>query len=230
MSIASRFATHGKKIVAIGRNYAEHIKELNNTTPPEPFFFLKPTTSYVTPEQKQVIEIPRGVDVHHEVELGVVISKLGRDIPVSEAFSFVAGYTLAIDVTARNIQNHVKGKGLPWTTSKGFDSFCPISRFIPRDEVKDPYDLQLWLKVNEEMRQREKTNLMLWKIPELIHHVSGIMTLEEGDLILTGTPAGVGPVKAGDKVFAGLVQDGTELARLDLVAKARLGGYQFTGK
>ncbi|BGP22860.1 fumarylacetoacetate hydrolase family protein [Rhodotorula toruloides] len=237
-SIAAQFATRGKKAlvpspkqcVAIGRNYAAHIKELNNTTPSEPFFFLKPTTSYALSGDGKV-EIPKGVVVHHEVELGVIIGKRGRDIPASKALDYVAGYTLAIDYTARNVQDAVKAKGLPWSAAKGFDTFCPVGQFIPKDKVQDPHNLRLWYKINGEAKQDDSTSLMLYRIPDLIAHVSGIMTLEEGDLLLTGTPKGVGPVVAGDSVTAGLeTQDGSVLDQLQHLVKAREGGYEFKGK
>ncbi|KAJ7766638.1 hypothetical protein B0H16DRAFT_1661323 [Mycena metata] len=220
------FARQGRKIVAIGRNYAEHIKELNNTAPKEPFFFLKPTTSYVPSGGK--VEIPSGIIAHHEVELGVVIGKGGRDITQADAESHVAGYALAVDMTARNLQDQVKKRGLPWSAAKGFDTFTPISSFIPKDQVADPYNLGLSLKINGAFKQNGTTADMIFKIPRLIEHISSIMTLEEGDLVLTGTPSGVGAVAPGDKVECSLADgSGKQLAALDFVAVAREGGYQF---
>ncbi|GAA5888118.1 hypothetical protein JCM6882_000287 [Rhodosporidiobolus microsporus] len=229
-SIAAQFATRGKKCIAIGRNYAAHIKELNNTTPSEPFFFLKPTSSYALSEDGKV-EIPQGVVVHHEVELGVVIGKAGRDIPAAKAFDYVAGYTLAIDYTGRNMQDAVKAKGLPWSAAKGFDTFCPVGEFIPKEKIPDPHNLKLWYKINGETKQSDSTNLMLYRIPQLIEHVSGIMKLEEGDLLLTGTPQGVGPIAAGDAITAGLeTAEGESLSVLEHLVKNREGGYKFGGK
>jgi len=221
------FLRTGKKIIAIGRNYAEHAKELGNAVPKEPFFFLKPTSSYLANGGK--IEIPRGVVAHHEIELGVVIGKGGRDIPESAAEDHVSGYTLAIDMTARNVQEEVKKKGLPWTTAKGFDTFTPVGHFIPKSAVHDPYNLNLWLKINDEFKQNGTTSDMLFRIPRLIQHVSSIMTLEEGDLILTGTPSGVGPVKPGEAVTAELsIPGSTEpLASLNFMVVQREGGYTF---
>ncbi|KAJ7080424.1 hypothetical protein B0H15DRAFT_857080 [Mycena belliarum] len=220
------FARQGRKIVAIGRNYAEHIKELNNTAPKEPFFFLKPTTSYVSSGGK--VEIPSGIIAHHEVELGVVIGKGGRDIAQADAESHVAGYALAVDMTARNLQDQVKKRGLPWSAAKGFDSFTPIGSFIPKDKIPDPYSLNLSLKINGAFKQNGSTADMIFKIPRLIEHISSIMTLEEGDLVLTGTPSGVGQVSPGDSVQCVLADAaGTELAALEFVAVAREGGYQF---
>ncbi|KAF8607973.1 putative mitochondrion protein [Ceratobasidium sp. AG-I] len=222
----AQFLTRGKKIVAIGRNYLEHVKELGNTVPPEPFFFLKPTSSYLTSGK---FEVPRGVLVHHEIELGVVIGKSGRDISEAQADSYVAGYTLTIDMTARNMQDAVKKKGLPWSAAKGFDTFTPTSPFIPRDQISDPHNLKLWLKINGEFKQNGTTADMMNRIPRLIQHISSIMRLEEGDLILTGTPSGVGPVNVGDKITAGLsIPDKPDLlASLEFDAVARDGGYTF---
>ncbi|GAA6061580.1 hypothetical protein JCM10212_004330 [Sporobolomyces blumeae] len=230
MSIASQFVTKGKKIVAIGRNYAAHIKELNNATPTEPFFFLKPTSSYALNRAGEV-EIPRGVVVHHEVELGVVIGQGGRDIVATKAMNHVAGYCLAIDYTGRNVQDAAKAKGLPWSAAKGFDTFCPVGDFIPKDKVEDPHKLKLWYKINGETKQSDSTGLMLYRIPELIEHVSGIMTLEEGDLLLTGTPQGVGPISNGDKVTAGLeTEAGESLGTIEHLVRNREGGYLFKQK
>jgi len=223
----SNFLRSGKKIVAIGRNYVEHAKELNNAVPKEPFFFLKPTTSYVTTGGK--VEIPRGTVVHHEVELGVVIGRGGRDITSQQALSHIAGYALAIDMTARNMQDAVKKKGLPWAAAKGFDTFTPISDFIPAEFVPDPHNLRLWLKINGETKQDGTSADMIFPISRLIEHVSSIMTLEEGDLLLTGTPSGVGPVNPGDSITAGLgLPDASiELATLSLEAVQRESGYAF---
>ncbi|BGP13954.1 hypothetical protein JCM10213_005538 [Rhodosporidiobolus nylandii] len=229
-SIAAQFATRGKKCVAIGRNYAAHIKELNNATPSEPFFFLKPTSSYALSDDGKV-EIPQGVVVHHEVELGVVIGKAGRNIAAEKAYEYVAGYTLAIDYTGRNVQDAVKAKGLPWSAAKGFDTFCPVGEFIPKEKIPDPHNLKLWYKINGETKQSDSTSLMLYRIPQLIEHVSSIMKLEEGDLLLTGTPKGVGPIAAGDHITAGLeTAEGESLSVLEHVVKAREGGYKFGGK
>ncbi|KAG8925059.1 hypothetical protein FRC03_012221 [Tulasnella sp. 419] len=224
----SSFVRNGRKIVAIGRNYADHIKELGNTVPSEPFFFLKPTTSYLVSGGR--VEIPKGVNVHHEVELGVVIGKNGRDISQAEADSHVAGYALAIDMTARNMQEVVKKKGLPWSAVKGFDTFTPVSSFVPKSAVKDPHALKLWLKINGKFKQNGTTADMINRIPKLIEHVSSIMTLEEGDLLLTGTPAGVGSIAEGDIITAGLETiDGASLATLEHGVINREKGYVFTG-
>ncbi|CEI93048.1 Putative Acylpyruvate hydrolase [Rhizopus microsporus] len=202
MSSARTFLTTGKKIVAIGRNFSEHAKELGNAVPTSPFFFLKPTSSYLA--NGGTIEIPKGCEVHHEVELAVVIGKEARDCPASQAMEHVAGYALAIDCTARNLQNEAKKKGLPWSTAKGFDTFSPISEFISKEQIPDAHNVDLWLKVNDKFRQQGNTKDMIFSVPKLIEYVSSIMKLEVGDVILTGTPSGVGPIQSGDLVTAGM--------------------------
>ncbi|KAM6545136.1 hypothetical protein CsatB_025872 [Cannabis sativa] len=193
----------GTKIVGVGRNYVAHAKELGNAVPKEPVLFLKPTSSYL--EAGGTIEIPHPLEsLHHEVELAVVISKRARDVPQSTAMDYVGGYALALDMTAREIQASAKAAGLPWTIAKGQDTFTPISSVLPKASVLDPDNLELWLKVDEEIRQKGSTKDMIFKIPYLISHISSFMTLFEGDVILTGTPEGVGPVKAGQKITAGI--------------------------
>ncbi|TIC70804.1 hypothetical protein E3Q03_00842 [Wallemia mellicola] len=223
--MASRFHSTARKIVAIGRNYSEHAKELQNAIPKEPFFFLKPTSSFVRTGGN--IEIPNGVIAHHEVELGVVIGQTGRDISQNDVLSHIAGYSLGIDMTARNIQDVIKKKGLPWSTLKGFDTFTPIGDFIPKDKVVDPHQLGLWLKADETIRQMGTTSDMIFRIPRLIQHVSSIMRLEEGDVLLTGTPSGVGLLSPGQTVTAGLTQGKEELDRLELKVVQRQGGYVY---
>ncbi|KAL1761337.1 hypothetical protein FB107DRAFT_255191, partial [Schizophyllum commune] len=222
--IYTKHKTQAPQIVAIGRNYAEHIKELNNAAPKEPFFFLKPTSSYISSGGK--LEIPRGVIAHHEVELGLVIGQRARDVKQADAHSVIAGYALAVDMTARNVQDAVKKKGLPWSTAKGFDTFTPVGDFIVKSAVANPDDLRLWLKVNGAFKQNGTTADMIFKIPRLIEHITSIMTLEEGDLVLTGTPSGVGPVNPGDKIECGLTTaSADELAALNFDAVQRQGGY-----
>jgi len=224
---AASFLRHGKKIVAIGCNYAEHIKELNSAMPKEPFFFLKPTTSYI--ENGGTVEIPKGVVAHHEVELGLVIGQRGRDISQANAEAHIAGYALAVDMTARNLQQQVKKQGLPWSAAKGFDTFTPIGSFIPKSDIADPHNLSISLKINGQLKQDGKTSDMIFRIPRLIEHVSSIMTLEEGDVILTGTPSGVSAIVEGDTVECALgdLATGKELATLSFTAINRDGGYHF---
>lgn len=193
----------GTKIVCVGRNYAAHAKELGNAVPKEPVLFLKPTSSYL--ENGGKIEVPPPLEsLDHEVELAVVIGQRARDVSEAAAMNYVGGYALALDMTARAIQATAKAAGLPWTVAKGQDTFTPISSVLPISMVPNPDDLELWLKVDGETRQQGSTRDMIFKIPYLISHISSVMTLLEGDVILTGTPQGVGPVGIGQKIDAGI--------------------------
>jgi len=189
------------KIVCLGRNYAEHAKELGHEVPEEPVIFLKPPSALVGPNQ--AIILPRkSKHVDHEVELAVIIGKRAKGIRAEKAMDYVLGYTILLDITARDLQWEAKRKGLPWTVAKGFDTFAPVGpRIVDRRELRID-DLEIGLKVNGEVRQLARTSEMIFKVPEIIEYVSGIMTLEPGDIIATGTPAGVGPLRHGDKVEA----------------------------
>ena len=188
-------------------NYtSDHIKELNNKRPKKPFYFLKPPSSFLLPGSGSVLR-PKGVSLHYEIELALIMGRSVVDLPESDengALDAIAGYCIAIDMTARNLQDEAKKKGLPWTAAKGFDTFLPISNFISKEIIKDPHDVELWLTVNGEHRQRDSTGLMLFRIPRIISEISRVMKLEEGDMVLTGTPKGVGEVKVGDVMRAGL--------------------------
>ncbi|KAJ1961960.1 hypothetical protein IWQ62_003685 [Dispira parvispora] len=228
----SSFVTVGRKIVAIGRNYRDHALELGNKIPTAPFFFLKPTSSYVTPPNP--IEIPGGCTVHHEVELGVVIGKDGRNIAASQAWDYVSGYTLALDLTARNMQDDAKKKGLPWSASKGFDTFTPIGAFLEKSSIPDPHQVRLWCDVDGTSRQDGWTSDMMFQIPQLIEHVSSIMALQTGDLLLTGTPKGVGPIGVGQTIRAGLgfkSPDGKyqDLSTMEFPVIAKPGNFYYRG-
>ncbi|AAR33916.1 fumarylacetoacetate hydrolase family protein [Geobacter sulfurreducens] len=192
------------KILCIGRNYAEHIKELGNETPDAPVVFMKPATAVIG--DGETIIIPSySRECHHEAELALLIGKGGKDIPPERALEHVAGYGVAIDLTLRDVQAELKKKGLPWEIAKGFDTSCPLSSFVPADRVADPHDLHITLRVNGEMRQDGSSSLMIHRIPQILSYMSGVFTLEPGDVILTGTPAGVGPLAAGDAVEAEVV-------------------------
>ncbi|XP_071067550.1 oxaloacetate tautomerase FAHD1, mitochondrial [Dasypus novemcinctus] len=199
----SRFWEWGKNIVCVGRNYADHVRELRSAAPSEPVLFLKPSTAYV-PEGAPVLLPPHSRCVHHELELGVVMGARSCAVPEAAALDYVAGYALCLDMTARDVQSECKKKGLPWTLAKGFTASCPVSAFVPKEKIPDPHNLKLWLKVNGELRQEGETSSMIFSIPYIISYVSRIMTLEEGDIILTGTPKGVGPVKENDEIEAGI--------------------------
>merc|ERR1719193_352249 len=203
MSSLSRFSEYGKKIVAVGRNYADHAKELGNAVPTKPLLFMKPASSYI--RAGQAIEIPLGCSqLHHEIELGAVINSQCKKVTEADAMKFVGGYCLALDMTARDFQEEAKAKGHPWTLAKMFDTSLPVSDFIPLERIQDPGNLKLWCKVNGELRQDGCTSDMIFSLPYLISYISQYFTLQEGDLILTGTPSGVGPVKPGDVITGGI--------------------------
>ncbi|OJD14812.1 hypothetical protein AJ78_04868 [Emergomyces pasteurianus Ep9510] len=223
-----------RKVMCIGRNYADHITELNNVRPKQPFFFLKPPSSILLPNSGPVLR-PKGVSLHYEVELALVIGKTLRDHdPADEqgALDSISAYALAIDLTARNIQDASKKAGLPWSIAKGFDTFLPISSLIPKSRIPDPHNATLHLSVDGQLRQRDSTNLMLYRIPRQLADISRVMTLEPGDLVLTGTPKGVGEVSDGQVITAGINVDGKEIGegRIEVVVKDRLDGrFEFGG-
>ncbi|CAA7057527.1 unnamed protein product [Microthlaspi erraticum] len=189
------------KIVGVSTNYAAYVKD--KPVPKEPVIFLKPTSSYL--ENGGTIEVPHPLEaLFHEVELAVVIGQKARDVPESVAMDYVGGYAVALDMSAREIQVAAKASGLPWALGKGQDTFTPIGSVLPNEMVPDPDNLELWLKVDGETRQKGLTNDMIFKVPYLVSYIISIMTLFEGDVILTGTPLGVGPVKIGQKITAGI--------------------------
>lgn len=182
------------KIVAVGRNYAAHAAEHDAEVPVEPLIFLKPPSAVIGPGAAIVYPAHLSECVDHEAELAVVIGRRTRYVRREEAFDFVQGYTCANDVTARDLQQ----RDGQWTRSKGFDTFCPLGPWIVTD--LDVADLAIRCLVNGEVRQQSRTSLMLFPVDELIAYVSAVMTLEPGDVILTGTPAGVSPLQLGDQV------------------------------
>jgi 2-keto-4-pentenoate hydratase/2-oxohepta-3-ene-1,7-dioic acid hydratase in catechol pathway len=182
------------KVVAVGKNYVDHASEMGGHVPELPLIFLKPPTSVIGP--LQTIRLPAASEeVHHEAELAVVIGKVARNVAIEEAGAHILGYTAANDVTARDLQR-TDGQ---WTRAKGFDTFCPLGPAI--DTELDPLEgLSIICRVNGDIRQTGSTADMVFGVGELVAHVSSIMTLLPGDVILTGTPAGVGPIEAGDTV------------------------------
>lgn len=204
-----------RKVVCIGRNYADHITELSSAKPAQPFFFLKPPSCILPPNSGPCIR-PSGVSLHYEVELGLVMGKPLKNLAAADeqkAYDAIGAYFLGIDMTARNVQNEAKKKGLPWSIAKGFDTFLPVSEVVSKERIADPHasDVVLWLSVNGEARQRDSTELMLWRIPRMLSDISKVMALEVGDVVLTGTPKGVGEVKGGDVMTAGLEVGGKEI-------------------
>lgn len=189
------------KIICIGRNYAEHAAEMKSEVHDKPVIFLKPSTALI--KNGENIVLPKiSSDVHHEVELVVVIGKGGKSIPASEAYSHVLGYAIGLDMTLRDVQGEAKKNGLPWSIAKGFDTSAPTSDIITADQISDPHNLTITCKVNGQTRQHSSTGKMIFKIEKLIEFISSIFTLERGDLIYTGTPEGVGKVINGDLIEA----------------------------
>ena len=189
------------KILCIGRNYAEHIKELGNATPEAPVIFIKPASAVIG-EGEEIVIPSYSHDCHHEAELTLLIGRKGKDIPVNQAMEYIAGYGVGIDLTLRDVQGELKKKGLPWEIAKGFDTSCPLSAFVEASNVADPQNLQIRLTVNGERRQDGNTSMMIHRIPAIVSHMSGRFTLEPGDVILTGTPAGVSRIVSGDNLVA----------------------------
>jgi uncharacterized protein (TIGR00369 family) len=187
------------KILAVGRNYAEHIKEMGGGEGTLPVLFLKPPTAIV--HDGGTVRLPKGMgEVHHEAELVAVIGRPGRAIPEEQALEHVTGYAVGLDMTLRDLQADAKKKGEPWDLSKGFDTSAPVSAVTPRGEVGDGSGLALSLDVNGHRRQEANTDMMLRPVARLVADASKLMTLERGDLLFTGTPSGVGPVRAGDRL------------------------------
>ncbi|MGX1272559.1 2-keto-4-pentenoate hydratase/2-oxohepta-3-ene-1,7-dioic acid hydratase in catechol pathway [Streptomyces phaeoluteigriseus] len=190
------------KIVAFGRNYAEHARELGNEVPDAPFAFFKPSTSVVGPGDD--IQYPSfSEDLHHEAELAVVIGRMCREVPRDRVKDVIFGYTCANDITARDVQKREK----QWARAKGFDSACPLGPWVETD--LDPADLTVQLTVNGQQRQLGRTSEMIHSIEDLIVNITEAMTLLPGDVILTGTPAGVGPLAVGDEVSVSIEGIGT---------------------
>jgi 2-keto-4-pentenoate hydratase/2-oxohepta-3-ene-1,7-dioic acid hydratase in catechol pathway len=193
------------KLICIGRNYTEHIKELENEKPTDPVVFLKPDTSILL--KKQPFFIPDfSNDVHHEVEILVKINKVGKHIAKKFAHKYYDDIGLGIDFTARDLQAQLKAKGLPWEKAKAFDGAAVIGEWLPKKTFDDLNNLNFSLKKNDDVVQNGNTSLMLWKIDEIIEYVSKYFTLKIGDIIFTGTPAGVGKVIANDKL-KGFIED-----------------------
>ncbi|GAB3494955.1 fumarylacetoacetate hydrolase family protein [Spirosoma knui] len=189
------------KLICVGRNYVEHIKELNNEQPDDPVIFMKPETAI--PLRNEPFFYPSfSADVHHEVEILVKINRVGKNIDEKFAHKYYDEIGIGIDFTARDIQSKLKAKGLPWELAKGFNGSAPISGFVPKTDFPDLQNLNFRLDVNDETRQQGNTSLMLFKIDYLIAFVSRYFMLQQGDILFTGTPKGVGPVQIGDRLTA----------------------------
>lgn len=185
------------KVVCVGSNYADHIKEMGSATSPEPVLFIKPETALC--DIRQPVAIPKGLgSVHHEVELAVLIGTPLKQANEDRVARAIAGYGVALDLTLRELQAGFKKAGQPWEKAKGFDGSCPMSGFIPVAEFGDPQNAELSLTINDQLRQQGNTRDMITPILPLIAYMSRFFTLRAGDIILTGTPQGVGPMASGD--------------------------------
>jgi 2-keto-4-pentenoate hydratase/2-oxohepta-3-ene-1,7-dioic acid hydratase in catechol pathway len=191
------------KVVAVGRNYAAHIREMGGEPPAEPILFLKPSTSVTGPSDRIAYPVKLTDRVDYEGELAVIIGRLCREVPKERAEDVIFGYTCANDVTARDLQL----RDGQWTRAKGFDTFCPLGPWM--ETGTDPSDLGITTTVNGDVRQHARTSELLWDVPSLIEYVSSVMTLLPGDVLLTGTPEGVGPLTDGDEVSVTIESIGT---------------------
>jgi acylpyruvate hydrolase len=191
------------KVIAIGRNYAAHAKELNNAIPSKPIIFLKPDTA-VLKDNKPFYLPDFSSDIHYELEIVLKISKEGKHISEKFASTYYDEIGLGIDFTARDIQNEHKEKGLPWELAKSFDNSAAVSNFLPKADYGNMYNLKFELQINKEIRQQGHTENLLFSFEKIIAFVSQYITLKKGDLIFTGTPEGVGQVKQGDQLEAWL--------------------------
>lgn len=209
----ARFPVH--RIYCVGRNYAAHAREMGMDPEREPpFFFTKPADA-VVPNGAPVPYPPRTANLHHEIELVVAIGEGGKDIPVANALAHVFGYAVGNDLTRRDLQAAARNDGRPWDVAKGFDHSAPLTAIRRIADVGHPEQGAIWLEVNGETRQRADLAEMIWDVPEIIAELSTYFELRPGDLVFTGTPAGVGPVQRGDSLVGGI--DGLDTLRTTIV-------------
>lgn len=192
------------KVVCVGLNYRDHVKEMNGQVAEEPVIFLKPSSALVPLEESVAIPVEFGV-CHHEAEMSLLIGEPLGDCTEEEAAEAIIGVGVALDLTLRDLQNQLKQKGHPWDKAKGFDGACPASAFVDRAQVDDLQNLELRLTLNGEVKQASNTSHMITPVLPLIAYISRYFTLMPGDIVLTGTPAGVGPLSPGDNLIVELV-------------------------
>ncbi|SDL98254.1 fumarylpyruvate hydrolase [Oryzisolibacter propanilivorax] len=206
-----------RRIYCVGRNYAEHAREMGFSGREPPFFFMKPADAIVPVPSGTTGRLPYPTltaDLHHEVELVLAIGQGGRNIRAADALAHVWGYAVGLDMTRRDLQAQMKQQGRPWCIAKGFDASAPIGPITPAAQAGDIQHAGIWLHVNGQQRQRGSLDQLIWSIAETLEHLSSAWTLQPGDLVFTGTPAGVGAVQRGDLLEAGI--DGLEGLRLEL--------------
>lgn len=207
---SERFPVH--RIYCVGRNYAEHAKEMGFTGREAPFFFMKPADAVLCADEGAVLSMPYPSltnNLHHEIELVVAIGKGGKHIPAAQAMEHIWGYAVGLDMTRRDLQNDMKKQGRPWCIGKAFEASAPISAITPAAQAGDVQHAEIWLQVNGQDRQRSNVNQLIWNIAETIEHLSNAWELQPGDLIMTGTPEGVGAVQTGDVLEGGISGLGT---------------------
>jgi len=201
------------KIFCIGRNYADHAKEMNSNVPSKPMIFMKPPTALV--KNNEAVYYPSFTEnLHYECELVIKIGKNGKSIDEKFALDYISEVSVGIDFTARDIQAKCKEKGHPWELAKAFDYSAPVGKFLPASTVSDWDNISFHLDINGERKQTGHTKDLIFTVPHLIHYISQFFTFQTGDLIYTGTPAGVGPVKIGDRLVASL--EGEELLGFEI--------------
>jgi 2-keto-4-pentenoate hydratase/2-oxohepta-3-ene-1,7-dioic acid hydratase in catechol pathway len=193
------------KIICIGRNYIDHAHELNNPIPAQPVFFMKPESAIIR-AGLPFFYPDFSKDIHYELELVLRVSKVGKNISEKFAHTYYDAIGVGIDFTARDLQKTCKEKGLPWEMAKAFDGSAPVSDFIPKEAFKDIYDINFSLEKNGKVVQQGNSGMMIFNFEKIIAYISQFLTLKKGDLIFTGTPAGVGPVKIGDELKAMLIK------------------------
>jgi fumarylpyruvate hydrolase len=207
---SERFPVH--RIYCVGRNYAEHAKEMGFTGREAPFFFMKPADAVLCADEGAALSMPYPSltsNLHHEIELVVAIGKGGKHIPAAQAMEHIWGYAVGLDMTRRDLQNDMKKQGRPWCIGKAFEASAPISAITPAAQAGDVQHAEIWLQVNGQDRQRSNVNQLIWNIAETIEHLSNAWELQPGDLIMTGTPEGVGAVQPGDVLEGGISGLGT---------------------
>ena len=206
----SLFPVH--RIYCVGRNYAEHAKEMGFTGREAPFFFMKPADAVLPAAASTSVHMPYPSmtgNLHHEIELVVAIGKGGKNIPAAHATSHIWGYAVGLDMTRRDLQGEMKKQGRPWCIGKAFEASAPLSPITPAAQAGDVANAEIWLQVNGQDRQRSNTNQLIWNIAETIEALSQAWELQPGDLIMTGTPEGVGAVQPGDVLEGGISGLGT---------------------
>ncbi len=203
------------RIYCVGRNYEDHAKEMGFTGREPPFFFMKPADAILVASSEAPTPLPyptQTQDLHHEIELVVAVGTSGRDIAAADAMQHIYGYAVGLDMTRRDLQGEMKKQGRPWCIGKGFEASAPISPITPAAQAGDVTQANIWLSVNGVERQRGNAAQLIWKIGEIVEHLSKAWTLAPGDLIYTGTPAGVAAVQRGDVLVGGV--DGLQPLRV----------------